>query len=95
MIMRRCTAKHYRRTVSGKYETVEITGSFHQFAPKYDEFEAGPGNHTVAIVEDQDGQVWECAVSTVKFLEAKPSDSLSVLWTILSLHQIQSSKKII
>jgi hypothetical protein len=66
--MRQCTAKTYRkRAVDGKWETIEIEGIFHQFAPMYDEFESGPGNHTVAIVEDKDGQLWNCAVETVRF----------------------------
>jgi len=68
--MRKCTAKTYRRRATDRgWETLEISGLFHQFAPSYDEYEAGPGNKTVAIVEDDDGQVWECSVETVKFHE--------------------------
>ena len=68
--MRKCTAKAYLRGVDGKWSTVEVDGYFHQFAPQYEEFEADPGNHTTALVEDIRGQVWECAPNTVKFKEA-------------------------
>jgi len=69
--MRKCTAKTYqKRAIDGKWETIEVLGVFHQFATQYDEYEAGPGNKTVAIVEDIEGQVWECSVETVKFLES-------------------------
>jgi len=69
--MRKCTAKTYRkRAVDGKWETIDVTGVFHQFAPSYEEFESGPGNFAVAIVEDTNGQVWECDIETVKFEEA-------------------------
>jgi hypothetical protein len=67
--MRRCIAKAYQRKVNGTWETIEVSGVFHQFAPMYDEFESGPGNHTIAIVEDGDGQLWNCAVETVRFRE--------------------------
>jgi hypothetical protein len=70
--MRRCTAKTYRkRAVDGKWETIEVTGVFHQFAASYDEFEPGPGNYTVALIEDADGQMWSCSVETVKFTVQK------------------------
>jgi hypothetical protein len=69
--MRKCTARTYRkRAIDGKWETLYVLGVFHQFAPQYDEYEAGPGNRTVAIVEDIEGQVWECSVESVKFLES-------------------------
>jgi hypothetical protein len=69
--MRKCTAKTYlKRATDGKWETIEISGVFHQFAPQYDEFESGPGNGTIAIIEDTDGQVWACSIETVKFLES-------------------------
>jgi len=69
-VMRKCTAKTYRKSsVNGKWETIDILGVFHQFAPQYDEFEAGPGNATIAIVEDIEGQVWSCAVESVKFIK--------------------------
>ena len=51
----------------GKWERLTIVGFFHQFASKFEEFEYGLGNYTVAIVEDKDGQVWECDTGTLKF----------------------------
>ena len=70
--MRKCTAKTYRkRAIDGKWETIDVAGVFHRFSPKYDEYESGPGNYTVAIIEDIEGQVWECNVETVRFEKTK------------------------
>lgn len=77
MEMRKCTAKTCRKSaIDGKWETIDILGVFHQFAPQYDEFESGPGNSTIAIVEDIEGQVWQCSVDTVKFLSPNNYDRL-------------------
>lgn len=34
-----------------------VTGKFHQWGSSYEEFEGGPGNFTIAIVEMPDGSI--------------------------------------
>jgi hypothetical protein len=41
---------------------------FHQFGVGYEEFEAGPGNFTTAVVEWPDGRVESVPVSHIKFV---------------------------
>ena len=43
-------------------------GYFHQFAPDYDEFESGPGNKTVAIIENEDGTIVMLPPNLIKFV---------------------------
>ena len=65
--MRKATGKYYTGN-PGKYESV--TGYFHQWAAQYEEFESGPGNRTVALIEDeQTGKIRECFPETVAFIE--------------------------
>lgn len=47
----------------------EVEGHFHRWGDSYEEFEAGPGNFTTAIIELDDGQIVSCAAETVKFLD--------------------------
>lgn len=42
-------------------------GWFHQWAAIYEEFEAGPGNYTVALIEDTDGYIHEVQPTNFKF----------------------------
>ena len=69
--MRKCTARVWQKAVApekiGKW--VEVLGVFHQFGASFEEFEMGTVNYTTAIVEDIEGQVWECDVSSLKFME--------------------------
>jgi len=44
-------------------------GRFHQWASKYDEFESGPGNFTVGIIETQSGEIYEALPTNIKFLD--------------------------
>ena len=63
----------------GKYRTKPGTrcweeghtheGLFHQWGSKYEEFENGPGNYTVAIVEFPDGTVEEVLIINLKFVK--------------------------
>jgi hypothetical protein len=50
-----------------KREYAYTEGAFHQWAAKYDEFESGPGNFTVALIEDVEGNIRECDPHTVRF----------------------------
>lgn len=59
--------------INRKYEEEFSTqGIFHQWAPMYEEFESGPGNYTVALVELYDGIVVEVPPKCIKFTEAPP-----------------------
>jgi|CXWK01.1.fsa_nt_gi hypothetical protein len=44
------------------------TGVFHQWGCSYEEFESGPGNFTVAIVETKDGVIHEVLPTNLKFI---------------------------
>ena len=43
-------------------------GMFHQWAAKSEEYESGPGNYTVAIVETETGEVAEVLPTNIKFV---------------------------
>lgn len=44
-------------------------GIFHQWGSAYEEFETGPGNYTVAIVELPDGKVVTPYVEDIQFID--------------------------
>lgn len=50
----------------------DTPGIFHQWGNNYEEFEGGPGNYTIAIVERGDGTVDEVLVSNLKFVNFPP-----------------------
>lgn len=68
----------YDHSVSGVKTTVHGTGCFqkdfatfglfHQWGVSYEEFENGPGNYTVAIVENEDGTISEVLPVNIKFI---------------------------
>ena len=62
--LRPCRATRYY-----KGESYEVKGWFHGWAVDYEEFEAGPGNHTYAIIEQEDGSIVTCPPGTVQFLD--------------------------
>ena len=45
---------------------------FHQFGVSYEEFEAGPGNYTTAIIEWPDGRVESVPAEHVQFVVVMP-----------------------
>lgn len=47
---------------------MDLQGYFHGWGNAYEEFEAGPGNYSIAIVEGESGQIFEVLPSDVKFL---------------------------
>jgi len=53
---------------SDKKQRMTLEGNFHQWGAKYEEFSSGPGNYTVALVEDSTGQIRECLPEDVRFL---------------------------
>ena len=54
------------------------TGDFHQWGVAFEEFETGPGNYSIAIIEDSEGNVYEVFPSDVKFLPLKTKVELSI-----------------
>jgi hypothetical protein len=64
--MRRVTFKDYD---SVKKEWIEGEGVFHQWGNSFTEFESGPGNFTFAIVEDDNGKIWEVTPRDLKFID--------------------------
>jgi len=67
MRKRFCKGKYYK---AGKYHDFEI-GQFHQWGSNYEEFENGPGNYSVAIVELPDGTVVMPVPDDICFLDDK------------------------
>ncbi len=53
---------------SGRYEKVkDCEGVFHRWGENYEEFENGPGNYSVAIVELPNGEVITPSADLIKF----------------------------
>ena len=52
-----------------EYEDNWKEGYFHEWGSDYEEFETGPGNFSVAIVEDEDGNVFTPCASNVVFTQ--------------------------
>ncbi|KPY52803.1 hypothetical protein [Pseudomonas syringae] len=56
--------------VSGHWANTDpVIAKFHQFGPAYEEFEAGPGNYTVAVIEMPDGTVRQAHLTEIRFLD--------------------------
>lgn len=47
---------------------------FHQWGTNYEEFESGPGNYTVAIVELPDGRIVMPVADDIVFLDCIEKD---------------------
>lgn len=66
--MRKCTARAWVKAVApekiGKW--IDVLGVFHQFGTMLGP--EGTSSYTIAIVEDIEGQVWECPVDSLRFL---------------------------
>ena len=50
-------------------EGYSIEGKFHEWGSKFEEFDTGPGNYTVGIIELQSGQIVETEPSAIKFVD--------------------------
>lgn len=60
--MRKVKFIHY---VNGQW--IEGEGVFHQWGQTFTKYESGPGNCTIAIVEDSDGNVHEIVPHHLQF----------------------------
>lgn len=58
---------------TGMEDLVEAV--FHQWGAEYEEFESGPGNYTVAIVELPDGTIQTHMPNCIRFLDG--ADAMS------------------
>lgn len=56
----------YSGSIRNKRETT-VTGHFHGWGSAYEEFDAGPGNFTIGIVELDDGQIETFIPELIKF----------------------------
>ena len=48
---------------------IPITGKFHLWGSTYDEFESGPGNQTMAIIELEGGRIVMALPQNVQFID--------------------------
>lgn len=61
----------YERTggsIMSNRKVPDYIAKFHQFGVHYEEFESGPGNYSVAIVEKDDGTVAVVEASMIQFI---------------------------
>ena len=76
VLFKKWISKQYE-AIDGSYRPVKNTGCFetdfvnsglfHQWAAKFEEYESGPGNFTVALVETESGEIVEVLPPNVKF----------------------------
>lgn len=62
--LRPCRGVYWNRGAA-----IEVAGRFHGWGSNCLEFDAGPGNYTTALIEREDGQVFECDPGTIRFLD--------------------------
>ena len=68
--MRKVTVSEYKKNDKGLLVKVETgKGLFHEWGINYDEFESGPGNYSIAIVEFEDGAIESVPVELIKFIK--------------------------
>jgi len=70
---RECRGKYYitsTQEVPGHYEEFE-SGKFLGFGVDYEEFESGPAQYTIAIVELKDGKVITTHPGFIQFINSK------------------------
>lgn len=75
--MRKCKGKYteYDKDARKFVEREFAVGLFHQWGNDYEEFESGPGNFTVAIVELPDGKIVTPAARDICFLDMEVKES--------------------
>lgn len=67
--MRKCKGR-YGVYENGKWEEKEFEmGYFHQWGTDYEEFESGPGNYSVAIVELPGGKIVTPTPRDIEFID--------------------------
>ena len=53
----------------GQWVNEKFEGLFHEWGTDYEEFESGPGNYSVAIVELPDGRIITPRPNDIQFLD--------------------------
>ncbi|WP_017346153.1 hypothetical protein [Pantoea sp. A4] len=67
--MRTVEVRRFHAVAGKREELPPVTGKFHQWGIAFEEFETGPGNYTVAIVELPDGTITTHIPDFVRFLD--------------------------
>ncbi len=68
--MRKVTVSEYLKNDEGFMLLVETgKGLFYEWGVNYEEFESGPGNYSIAIVEYEDGTIESVPVEQIKFID--------------------------
>ena len=69
--MRKVQVFNYKRAEGEQHFDKVNDGEafFHQWGVDYEEFEAGPGNYSTAIIEREDGTVENVPVEMIQFIE--------------------------
>lgn len=61
--------KHIKIAGTGCFQSdYETDGFFHKWGCAYEEFEAGPGNFTIGIIEDLNGVIHDVLPTNLKFV---------------------------
>ena len=61
--------RHVLQSENNKWVQFPVVGFFHCWGVDYEELEGGPGNHTVAIVEDDEGLVHKLDPADMEFTD--------------------------
>jgi len=68
--MRKVNILQWKRLESGALEKASgEVGYFHEWGTDFEEFESGPAQFTVAIVEKKDGSVVMVAADMIQFID--------------------------
>lgn len=69
--MRKATLHTLKWNVVTKEYDYTVVGPviFHQFGCEYEEFESGPGNYAVAIIEHPDGRIENVITNRIQFVD--------------------------
>lgn len=62
-----------------------LEARFHQWGSEYEEFESGPGNYTVAVVEFADGSVGTVMPEHIRFLDSEEAEAARMNDAIASM----------
>ena len=68
--MRKVMVSEYLKQENGCLELEETEEAlFHEWGSNYEEFDSGPGNYSIAIVEFDDGKIQSIPVEQIRFIK--------------------------
>lgn len=67
--MRKCLIKKWDSEKRGFESEFNTEGVFHQWGVSFEEYESGPGNYTIALVELPNGEIESVLPRNIKFIE--------------------------